>query len=64
MIFFCSAPNNANVGFQRSAYTVSEGAGLVEVCIELMGGPLTGIGIVQVVSQSGTAEGEQSNALG
>ena len=42
---------------------MSEGEGLVEVCIELMGRPLTDVGIVQVVSLSGTAQGKQSNAL-
>ena len=59
----CSAQNNASVGFQRSTYTVSEGIGLVEVCIELMGRPLTDVGIVQVVSLSSTAQCKQSNAL-
>ena len=42
---------------------MSEGEGLVKVCIELMGRPLTDVGIVQVVSLSGTAQGKQSNAL-
>ena len=42
---------------------MSEGEGLVEVCIEMMRRPLTDVGIVQVVSLSGTAQGKQSNAL-
>ena len=45
------------IRFQRSEYSVHEDAGSVEVCVELVGGPLEDNVAVHVNSQSGTATG-------
>ena len=45
------------VRFQLSEYDVSESEGSVEVCVELVGGPLTSNNDVQVQTQSATAIG-------
>ena len=45
------------VRFQLSEYNESESEGSVEVCVELVGGPLMSISDVQVRTQSGTAIG-------
>ena len=37
---------------------MSESENSVEVCVELVGGPLSDIGFVQVQTQSGTAMGK------
>lgn len=51
------------VQFEIEEYTASEGVGTLEVCLQLMGGPLMGVGAVQVNSQGGSALGEYPNAL-
>lgn len=45
------------IRFQRSEYSVLESDGSVEVCVELVGGPLEDNVIVHVSSQSATAAG-------
>ena len=45
------------IRFQHSEYSVHEGNESMEVCVELVGGPLDDSVPVQVNSQSGTATG-------
>ena len=45
------------IRFQHSEYSVHEGAGSVEVCVQLVGGPLQDNVAVHVNSQSVTATG-------
>ena len=49
------------VRFQLSEYSVSESEGSVEVCVELVGGPLSSKIDVQVQTQSATALGKCPN---
>ena len=50
-----SAPQ---VRFMNTAYSTSEGDTLLNVCVQLAGGPLSASGQVQILSQSGSAMGE------
>ena len=49
--------------FEFEEYTASEGVGTLEVCVQLIRGPLVGVGLVQVNSQGDSALGEYPTAV-
>ena len=52
--------SGSQVAFQQNEYPVTEGAGIVTVCVALLGDPLTFSVFVRVTTQDGTARGKHT----